>query len=189
MLDQHSRVAFAVLLEPPPGNPMGERPVVVGEHRVGRFPHQRVPEGQLVLARESAFAPRAHELTPLERREPVLHARDGVRSLTELGFDGPAPERGSKHARRPEHAPRVRLERVQAVLHHRKDGVGEVIPLPFGDGAQDLFEEECVARRARHGPLEHFRGHVVAEHVTREAHRCFGRQLAERHIDRPVLLP
>ena len=60
------------------------------------------------------------------------------------------PEDVAEDARRAQHAPRLGLERVEARLHHREHRLGQWRRCALGDGADQLFEVEGVARaRAR----------------------------------------
>src|SRR5258706_159936 len=62
VLGEHQRFARADSLQPLAGEAVGERPVGIGERRVGRFAEQRLAERVLRLARELALAAREQHL-------------------------------------------------------------------------------------------------------------------------------
>ena len=73
MLGQDSRVALPRLLQPGARETVAEHPVAFVEHRIGGFPHERVPEGELGLAGVPALPTRGDELA-LDEEGPALKA-------------------------------------------------------------------------------------------------------------------
>jgi hypothetical protein len=174
VLGERERIVEADLLEPLAREPVPERAVGFRERRVRRLAHALLAE-RVLGRREARLGAGLDPLALHELAEPLVERR--ARRRPEHVLEAVAEERGAEHARAAEHAPRVRLERLDARLQHREHRLRQRVAAPLGDGAEHLLEVEGVAARVRRGPLDHGVGREVAEHGARE---LLGRSLRER---------
>ncbi|MDC0681564.1 hypothetical protein [Sorangium atrum] len=79
------------LLEPRAGELVPERPVAFGQRRIGPLAEERMPERELLLAREAALAAPHQDLAFDEGRELVRDLAPARLSAQERG-DAPHPE-------------------------------------------------------------------------------------------------
>jgi hypothetical protein len=185
MTVEHGGV-LAALLEPFGGEAVAEGGVVLGEHRVGGVAHERVTEGELLLAGEARRGAAHDQLLGLELRELALCARrDEV-------VDGVAPEHLAEDARGPQHAPALGVERLEAALYDRDRGVLRADACALGVGAHELFHEKRLARCAGDdrangllvGIREDFSDQALAgfarQRGERDAHGALGERLRQR---------
>src|SRR6185436_10354761 len=102
-------VGLARALEPRAREPVPERAILVRQHAVRRFPHQRVPEGVLRLPAERRLREARDELALLEISEDRVELPRRCSAAEQLIEPAP-PEHLPEDAGGPQRAARRRAE-------------------------------------------------------------------------------
>src|SRR6185437_16613046 len=108
---------------------------------------QRVPEAVLLLTRDAAHRDGGDDLVAREQLDLRLDARRIV-GAAEQADDAARPEALAEHARRAEQAASARRQPLEAGIDRRQDGLGQRAAVVVRRRADELFEEEGVARGA-----------------------------------------
>ena len=175
VLGEHHRVALAGALEPLAGEPVAERAVGVGQHRVRGLAHQRVAERVLRRRRGRRRAGAGAMSSRSHRARRATRPRSWSRAAAAEQRDhAAAPEHLAEHARGAQHAARVGARaRRGAPAPSRAPSRAARRPRAVGDRADQLLEVERVALgRARRARATRRRRRIVAEHL---AHQLLAR--------------
>ena len=167
VLAEHHRVGLARALEPRAGEPVAERAVGVGEHRVRGLAHERVAEHELVLAGKARRAARARSARAATSSSS--HASCSSSSRRRASARTPPRQNAlAEHARRAQHAARLGVEPLEPRLHHREHRLGQRVAPALGHRADQLLEVERVAGGALDDARDRARPRAVAEHLAHE---------------------
>ena len=125
------RIPLAARLEKNRREPVAERAVSLGEHRVRALAQERVAKGVLVLAGEPSLAARLHDLALDERLERAAELVLGRRLvLADEREHAPHAER-SRRRRSPRGGRAAAgLERAEPRLDHAEHRLGQASPRP-----------------------------------------------------------
>jgi hypothetical protein len=188
VLREHDGLALAGLLQKGAGEAVAELSIGGGQHGVGRLAHERVTEGVLVVGGGRARA--AHDDLALDQRgELIAEVPLGIEIVAEQRAHAGLGEALAEDAPRAEQPPRLGAQRLEARLHHGHHRLWRRVALPFGDGAQQLFQVEGVSRGLRAQPL-HERGHRgLAEHLPHQALGGLARELAQAKLGAAAIDP
>jgi hypothetical protein len=185
---ERDRIALPDALEPLARALVSAPTVALGEHRVGGLGEQPVAEGPLLLSPEPPAVLARQDLAVAELREPRSDLRDG-RAVVEERHHAARPEGLAEHARGSEHAPCLRLERLDAPLRHRDHRARQAIAVALGDASNELLEVEGVAARGGHDAGDRGVVREVVQHLPHEPLARLARELPEAHLAGAVFRP
>ena len=177
VLGEEHRIACSVGFEPRGREGMTELPIMLGQHRVRRVAHERVPERVLRFAGDARRRARDDRLAAHEDVEP---RREVERALADQRPHASGVERLSEDARGAKDASRVGIEAVETRLDEREDALRQRDALLVRRGPKELFEEERVAHGSPRDRGDDVFVGARAERVTRDRLAGFLRQVTQR---------